>query len=220
MASVFKRKRKVKLANGKKVVRQSQKYYTRLTDADGIKRTIPLFRDKTASQQRAAQLQKEIELARAGVIDRYKEHRKRPLTKHLADFRQHLLAKGNTDEYVKLIVSRTRRVVDFCKFKTFPDISASRVQQYLLSLRNNGEGISKRTSNFYLQAVKQFCRWMVQDRRAGESPLEHLKGIRVLQTDLRHTRRALEVAEVRRLLEVTKTGPVRFGMTGPERSML
>ena len=56
MASIFKRKRKVKLANGKTVVKQSQKYYTRLTDADGIKRTIPLFRDKTASQQRAAQL--------------------------------------------------------------------------------------------------------------------------------------------------------------------
>ena len=68
MASIFKRKRKVKLDNGKVVTKQSQKYYTRLTDADGIKRTIPLFRDKTASQQRAAQLQKEFELAKAGVI--------------------------------------------------------------------------------------------------------------------------------------------------------
>ncbi|MBN1974624.1 MAG: hypothetical protein JW787_13375 [Sedimentisphaerales bacterium] len=36
MASIFKRKRKVKLDNGKIVVRQSQKYYTRLTDTDGI----------------------------------------------------------------------------------------------------------------------------------------------------------------------------------------
>ena len=80
MASVFKRKRKVKLANGTKVVRQSLKYYSRLTDADGIKRTIPLFGDKTTSQQRAAQLQKEIELAKAGVVDRYKEDRKRPLS--------------------------------------------------------------------------------------------------------------------------------------------
>ena len=37
-----------------------------MTDADGIKRTIPLFTDKTASEQQAAQLQKEIELAKAG----------------------------------------------------------------------------------------------------------------------------------------------------------
>ena len=93
MASIFKRKRKVKLVNGKTVVKQSLKYYTRLTDADGIKRTIPLFLDKTASQQKAAQLQKEIELARAGVIDRYKEHRKKPLVEHIEDFEQSLLAK-------------------------------------------------------------------------------------------------------------------------------
>ena len=64
MASIFKRKY-TKFVNGKKVKKQSLKYYTRLTDADGIKRTIPLFRDKTASQQRAAQLQKAIEMARA-----------------------------------------------------------------------------------------------------------------------------------------------------------
>ena len=69
MASIFKRKRKVKLANGRKVVRQSQKYYTRLIDADGIKRTIPLYTDKTTSQQRVAQLQKELELADSGVVD-------------------------------------------------------------------------------------------------------------------------------------------------------
>ena len=42
MASIFRRKRKVRLTDGRKVVRQSQKYYTRLTDADGIKRIIPL----------------------------------------------------------------------------------------------------------------------------------------------------------------------------------
>ena len=65
--AILKRKRKVKLANGKKVIRQSQKWYTRLTDADGIKRTIPLFRDKTASQH-------ELE-AWAWLMDRIKTFR-------------------------------------------------------------------------------------------------------------------------------------------------
>lgn len=69
MASVFKRKY-TKVVEGKRVKKQSQKYYTRLTDADGIKRTIPLFTDRTASEQQAARLQKEIELAKAGVVDR------------------------------------------------------------------------------------------------------------------------------------------------------
>ena len=219
MASIFKRKRKVKLADGKIVVRQSQKYYTRLTDADGIKRTIPLFTDKMASQQRAAQVQKEIELAKAGVVDRYKEHRRKPLKEHLSDFRQALLAKGDTPEYVEIVLSRATRTVEDCKFRFWGDIQPSKVERYLSELRNNGEGISAQTFNFYLQAMKQFAKWMVQDGRASESPLQHLKGVNV-RTDRRHDRRPLEPDEMRRLLEATVSGPKRYGMEGSERALL
>jgi len=228
MASVFKRKRKVKLDNGKVITKQSLKYYTRLTDTDGIKRTIPLFRDKTASQQRAAQLQKEIELARAGVVDRYKEHRKKPLAEHLEDFQQSLLAKGDTHKQAKQVKTRVKRVFDECKFTFWNDIQASKVQHTISGLRKYvktkaalkdlGE-ISAQTYNFYLKAVKQFCKWMVQDGRAGESPVEHLQTINV-RVDRRHDRRALEADEIRRLLESTKAAPERFGMTGYERALL
>src|SRR5262249_12805414 len=37
-------------------------------------------------------------------------------------------------------------------------------------------GASVQTTNFYLQAIKQFARWLVRDRRMGESPLAHLQG--------------------------------------------
>jgi len=60
---------------------------------------------------------------------------------------------------------------------------------------------------------------MVQDRRASESPLEHLKVLNV-QTDRLHDRRALEPDEIRRLLEATKESPERFGMSGYERALL
>jgi len=228
MASVFKRKRKVKLDNGRTIVRQSQKYYTRLTDADGIKRTIPLFQDKTASQQRAAQLQKEIELARAGVVDRYKEHRKRPLAEHLEDFEKSLLAKGGTTKNAKQVKSRIRRVFDECKFTFWNDIQASKVQHKISGLRKyvkTKEGlkdlgeISAQTYNFYLKAVKQFCKWMVQDNRASESAVEHLQTINV-RADRRHDRRSLETDEIRRLLEATQAAGKRFDMTGYERALL
>jgi len=218
MASVFKRKY-TKVVNGKGEKKQSQKYYTRLTDADGIKRTIPLFRDKTASEQRAAQLQKEIELARVGVIDKFKEHRKRPLAKHLEDFYQALLARGNTPEYAQTVLARAKRTVEGCKFIFWNDIQPSKVERYLSELRNNGAGISAQTFNFYLQAIRQFCKWMVQDQRADSSPVEHLKGLNV-RTDRRHDRRALEPDEIRRLLEATQAAPERFGMTGYQRALL
>ncbi len=240
MATVFRRKRKVKLDNGKKVVRQSLKYYTRLTDADGIKRTIPLFRDKTASQQRAAQLQKEIELAKAGVVDRYKEHRKRPLTEHLEDFHQALLAKGDTADYAKTVLTRVKRVFDECKFTFWNELQASKIQHKISGLRKyvkivekkviNGKKvkipklkdlgeISAQTYNFYLKSVKQFCKWMVQDRRASESSVEHLQTINI-RTDRRHDRCSLEPDEIRRLLEAAQAAPKRFGMTGYQRALL
>ena len=62
---------------------------------------------------------------------------------------------------------------------------------------------------------------MVQDRRASESPLEHLKCETVRKVvDEKHPRCALEIDELRRLLEVTEVGPQRFGMMGYERYLL
>ena len=221
MASIFKRKRKVRLANGKIVIKQSLKYYTRLTDADGIKRTIPLFLDKTASPQRAAQLQKEIELAKAGVVDRYKEHRKRPLSEHLEDFHQSLLAKGNTKKHAQITKYRVKTVIKGCKLSFWNDFQASKVQKFLTGLKKAEKGISVKTCNYYLKSVKQFCKWMVQDRRADESPLEYLKFDTVKKIiDEEHPRRVLELDQLRHLLETTKTADKRFGMIGYERYLL
>ena len=164
----------------------------------------------------------------------------KPLAEHIEDFKSSLSAKGNTEKHVHIITSRVNRVIKKCKFTIWDDISASRVQQKISSLRNYVEvvemkevdgkkvktkkkkdldEISAQTYNHYLQAIKQFCKWMVQDRRAIESPLEHLQGINV-KADLRHDRRSLEPDEIRLLLETTRYQPKRFGMTGYERALL
>jgi len=217
MSSIFKRKRKVKLTSGKAVVRKSQKYYTRLTDADGIKRTIPLFTDKTASEQRAAQLQKEIELANVGVFDRYKEHRQKPLTLHLAEFRQSLLDKGDTEDYARLTHNRVKAILSGCKFLMISEVQPSRIQRYLAECRQSG--LSIKSCNYYLTAAKGFFNWMVDDKRMRENPVAHLKGQNA-NADIRRARRSLEPDEIRRLLETTAVGPERFGMSGYERSLI
>ena len=217
MANVFKRKRKVKLPNGTTVVKQSQKYYTRLTDADGIKRTIPLFTDKTASEQQAAQLQKEIELAKAGVVNPYTEQRKKPLSDHLKDFKQFLLDKGNTKDHARLTHNRVKAILTGCKLVLISDVRASRIQRYLAERRQSGLGT--KTCNYYLTAAKGFFNWMVDDNRIGENPIAHLRSQNA-NADIRRVRRSLEPDEVRRLLETTAAGPDRFGMGGYERSLL
>ncbi len=154
-----------------------------------------------------------------GLLDASRAAAGKSLREHVEDFKQSLISKDNTERYISISIGRLRRTIDGCKFKTWGDISASKVQRYLADLRNIGEGLSVQTSNFYLAITKQFCRWMITDRRASESPLEHLRGLNA-RTDRRHDRRALEPDEIRRLLEATRAAPERFLMTGHERALL
>ena len=88
------------------------------------------------------------------------------------------------------------------------------VQCFVGELRDSGRSIQ--TCNFYLQAAKQFCTWLVKDRRAPDNPFEHLEGGNV-DTDRRHERRSGTEDEFRRLVAAARKGPKRFGLTWPER---
>ena len=170
-------------------------------------------------------------LASIGLLDPQRVAVSKPLADHLQDFEAALRAKGDTPQQVRQVTTRAKRIIDDCGFAYYSDISASRVMTYLDGLRADGmtksgkpkRGFSAQTFNFYLQAIKQFCRWMTKDRRALESSVAHLTGLNV-KTDRRHDRRALSVDELRRLLETTWNGPVRSGrnwhMTGPQRAIL
>lgn len=173
------------------------------------------------------------QLAGWDIIDARRLTGAKPLTDHLADWAGALKAKGNSEAHVDLVVGRAKRVIEGCEFKFWSDLSASQVMVYLNDLRQDHlkkdtdfgqtvltkRGISAQTFNFYLQAVKQFSRWMVRDRRARENPLAHLDGLNV-RTDRRRNRRALTVDESVTLLDKAEYGPERFSMTGGERAML
>lgn len=218
MASVYKRKRYT-IRNGRKVKLLSKCWYIKYRDADGEKQVVKGYTDKEATRQMAARLEKEAALTSEGMVDRYKEHRTKPLMDHLEDFRQSLLAKGDTARYVGKTVMRAGQIIAGCKFGVWDDIAASKVEIFLKGLRDGNKKISTQTSNYYLQAIKQFCTWMVDDQRANTYPIRHLKRLNT-RTDRRHDRRGLELDEMKRLLEATAKAPTRFGMTGPERAML
>jgi hypothetical protein len=91
---------------------------------------------------------------------------------HIDDFEKSLLSKGSSSKHAKLVSNRARRVMRECRFQFWSDLSASKVQSRIADLRDNDRVVSIQTQNFYLQAVKQFGKWMVRDGRASESPLE------------------------------------------------
>jgi len=166
-------------------------------------------------------------LARQGFLDGRQSAGMKPLAEHVTDYGAYLAAKGNTAEHVEKSCARVRRVVNGCGLTFWSEINAAKVLALLNDLRADKAdekghvkpGIGAASFNHYLTAFKGFCRWMVKDGRAGESPVAYLDGVNA-RTDCRHNRRALTVDEVRRLLTKTRGGPDRAGMTGPERASL
>jgi len=231
MASIFRQSyTAIDPKTSKRVKKKSKHWYVGYTDSDGIRRRVKAYTDKDATRQMAARLEKEKGLEREGIIDPYKAHRKRPLAEHLKDFKQSLISGGGTVKNAELKTARIQRVFDFFSFAFIQDISASRVSDAIGGFRKTVETgkagaqtvkdlgpISTQSKNHYLQAVKQFCRWLVKDRRAADNPLAHLSAGRVVKTA---PRRAMTADEIKTLLNATENGPDRNGMTGPQRSML
>jgi integrase len=223
--------------------KSAKKWYGEYRDLLRKKRKLALCPDRRASQQALAALEDAITKASAGITvspqdlpvlarraffktlrsaghrNALLESSQKPLDAHLDDWHEWLVAKGNTEKHAELVVKRARRVARECGFAAWADIPASRVQTHLAELRKGKSAISIQTSNFYLQAIRQFARWMVRDRRATENPLDHLQGGNV-KLDRRHDRRALTWDEVQVLIKTAEMGPVRFGMTGTDRAML
>lgn len=217
MARIFRQRYTKSTPDDRKVTKTSRKWYIEFRDAEGIRRRVPGYTDKPATQQLAAELERRAAQEQSGLVDRFAEHRKRPLTEHVDDFHEALAAKGTTEKHADLVTGRVRRALEGCRFTFWPDLSASKAQAYVAELRNGG--VSVQTCNFYLQAIKQFCRWMERDGRAPDNPLTYLQGGNV-RTDRRHDRRAFADDALRTLLETTRNGPTRSGMTGPERALL
>lgn len=134
------------------------------------------------------------------------------LSGHLDDWRKSLLAKGTKAKQADLQYARAKRIFDNCGFKVWSDIVATDVESFLGDLRDKEGGISQQTFNFYVQAVKQFGKWMVRYGRAMQSPIKHLSKMTV--TERVHERRELTLAERTALLQSTAAAVKRYGMDG------
>lgn len=176
------------------------------------------YTDKEATRQLAARLQREASFEHgAGVVDPFKEHRKRPLSAHLEDYSQYLSDKGRNANYVQTTVQRIRDLLEGCKLAMVSDISASKVQRYLGQLRDSGLSIA--SSNHYLTAIKMFVNWMVKDRRTPDNPIAGMSKQNV-ETDRRRVRRPLEWDEFDRVLRAAAASDEIQGISGPDRVIL
>ena len=133
----------------------------RFQDHLGVRRELPAFTNRRATdelarrveqlaQLRAAGSGPDLELSkwlqaapqritrnlvRWGLVEPERLAAGTSLTRHVDDWKAALLAKGVTRDHADLVTSRARKVLAGCGFHT--DISATRVQRQLAELRSN-----------------------------------------------------------------------------------
>lgn len=217
MARIFRHTFTKRTKNGGRVQQKCRKWYIEYRDASDIRRRVPGYTDKRATEQLAAELERRAAREQAGLIDPAAEHRRRPLSDHLDDWRQSLLDRNATAEYATLSDGRVRTTFSGIKAIRWDDIDAGRIAAYLADRR--ASGLSIETTNHYIRRIRQFCRWMVVAGRAASSPAASLRLLNS-RTDRRHDRRAFLPDELRRLLETTHRSTRPCVLTGPERAML
>lgn len=116
----------------RKIKEKSGKWYGRVP---GAVRPVPLCRNKSAAEMMLNELVKKAELGKAGIVDPFEQHAKRPLSEHLDDFHRELHARGNAPRYVELVISRLRSLMAGCGFVFTSDLSASHAMDWLAQLR-------------------------------------------------------------------------------------
>lgn len=202
---------------GKKIKKKSTKWWGRYRDAMGQDRRVPLAKDKQAAEGMLQELVKRTEREMAGLHDPLDDHQKLPLDVHCKAFTIHLEEKGDCGQHIGETLARVRKIISRQKWKALQDITASGMEAYLSHLRKEGRGAE--TCNHYLRAMKQFCRWLVKDRRARHDPLSHLSP-RNADLDRRRKRRPLATEEFELLVASAKAGKKIQGVSGADRAML
>jgi excisionase family DNA binding protein len=101
-------------------------------------KAVPLCSDKTKAQQILNKLLTDAAMRQHGLANPFEGQDKRPLADHLADFRRELEARNSAPRYVSVVVSRLEALLEGCGFRFIPDLSASRVMEWLAELRRGG----------------------------------------------------------------------------------
>ena len=178
------------------------------------------FTDKKETETLAARLEHEAMLRKRGIIDpdeeMQAEKRKVSLEEHLTAFEKSL-GKA-TGRHVKLTMSRIRKIITEAEMIRPSDIEPEVVEAVLQEMLNADE-IGHKTYNHYVQAMQQFCRWMVP-KRMSVNPLAGMEKLNT-EVDIRHPRRALTPEEFQKLIDSARSSGVKIQcFSGEERARI
>jgi integrase len=127
-----------------------------------------------------------------------------------------LIDSDVTAEYAEVSGRYIDRFIKHAKILRLNEITGENVQAWCNDIRNIDKR-SPRTANTALGVMRRFCLWCERTRRIVGTPLKFTKPYSE-SIDIRHPRRAMSLADIAKLLEVTKTQPSLIAQSLPGRN--
>ncbi|MDA0284821.1 MAG: site-specific integrase, partial [Planctomycetota bacterium] len=197
-----------------RIVFRSATYTAKYRDAAGsVKEVSTKCRDKQAAAAVLAELEREADRERAGIVTSKESaslvSSSRPLSDHLDSYTSARKAKGLAERHVRETRELIEKVCRECGFNTLASVQRHKVEEWLAVLAESGTGARRR--NIYLEAIRAFLRWCVAGNRLLTDPLKDIA--RADQdADVRFERRALMDVELQNLLNAARLRPLaEFG---------
>ncbi len=157
----------------------------------------------------AATWTRQAELVRAGVLaigeSDVSRHQSVILEAHIREYIRLQSLKGVSVVRVRFTQQRLLRVSTECEFGHLRDLSALKLELWLLEQR--AAGMSPATQNGYQEAWVAFGNWCVGTGRMNGNPLERVPKANP-RVDRRRQRRSLTEDELRRLLVAARERPL------------
>ncbi len=206
---------------GDKIVVEDERYTIVYVDHTGKRRTVTGASDKTATGEIANKLEGDVMLRRRGVIDARAEtiadESKKPIEKHLADYRAKMVAANRSDKHIEETLSIIDKMVEDCGFATVAEINPDAVNHY--ATRCKDQNLASRTIQWHLGTIGAVTRWLVRTGKLASDPLVTVEKPNP-QADRRRERRFLLPDEYPYLERAMRTGPDRYDTPAIERMLL
>ena len=195
-----------------RIVIEAGTYTAKYRDGSGVVcETATGCRDADAARAVLGDLERRSELIKAGVMttaeDSIADNQLTPLAVHIADFITYLRGRETSSIRVAGMEAQFRRVNADCEFKLLADLNEAKFTAWLLEQATGKGKMSAATRNEYRKAFMGFCNWCLRTRRLSFNPLAHVPKANE-KADPRRQRRALDEAELMRLLMVARWRPL------------
>lgn len=208
--------------NGKRIRGKTKKWYGRIRLATGKTVRVSLLSDKYSSERMLADLQKEQDQIRSGILPPQGKIKKESILNLLKKYINHLeeekckhrkvygKARVQNQEKVAKLTKRAMETESKLKLVfgqgtfVYPnDISKETMVQILGNLRQKRKWSNKTYDN-YIAALNAFFNWLVGEGYIDKKPYKKIAMKGIIQSEIMHPRRKLSDEEFKFLIESVK----------------